>query len=152
MHRQRELSVYVADPKELGDARSVNMSRTKRLFIRTRICSNLRSQQERSNSYLAGRDPMLAGATEKLPGWEKPHAHTVALTYDMEGHAKKCVEMYCELANKNIEQSYKVSTPCVDDHQCKKEELKNYDKVCLQNRPDMLEFCSHWQGLIFDGL
>ena len=29
-----------------------------------------------------------AGATEKLPGWEKPHAKTVAWSYDMEGHAQ----------------------------------------------------------------
>ena len=39
-----------------------------------------------------------AGATEKLPGWEKPHAKTVAWSYDMEGHARKGVERYCELA------------------------------------------------------
>ena len=30
-----------------------------------------------------------ARATVKLPGWEKPHAQTVAWSYDMEGHAKK---------------------------------------------------------------
>ena len=30
-----------------------------------------------------------AGATEKLPGWEKPHAKTRAWFYDMEGHARK---------------------------------------------------------------
>ena len=34
-----------------------------------------------------------AGATEKLPGWEKPHAKTVAWSYDMEGHAKQFVEV-----------------------------------------------------------
>ena len=39
-----------------------------------------------------------AGAPEKLPGWDKPHAKTVAWSYDMEGHAKKCVERSCELA------------------------------------------------------
>ena len=32
-----------------------------------------------------------SGATEKLPGWEKPHAHTVAWSHDMEGHAQKCI-------------------------------------------------------------
>ena len=37
-------------------------------------------------------------------------------SYDMEGHAKQCVERYCELANKTIQQLYKVSTPCIDDH------------------------------------
>ena len=45
-----------------------------------------------------------AGATEKSPGWEKPHAQTVARSYDMEGHARKCVERYCELANKTTQQ------------------------------------------------
>ena len=40
-----------------------------------------------------------ATATEKLPGWEKPHAKTVAWSYDTEGHAQKCVERYCELAD-----------------------------------------------------
>ena len=35
----------------------------------------------------------------------------------MEGHAKKSVERYCELANKITEQLYKVATPFMDDHQ-----------------------------------
>ena len=35
-----------------------------------------------------------AGATQKLPGWEKPHAKTAARSYDMEDHAKKCVESW----------------------------------------------------------
>ena len=61
-----------------------------------------------------------AGATEKLPGWDKPPAKTSAWSYDMEGLARKCVERYCELANKLTEQLYKVSSPCLDDHQIKK--------------------------------
>ena len=52
-----------------------------------------------------------AGASEKLPEWEKPHAETAAWSYDMEGHAQKCVERYCELANKKVEQLHKVSSP-----------------------------------------
>ena len=36
-----------------------------------------------------------SGASEKLPGWQKPHAQTVASSYDMAGHAQKCVEWYC---------------------------------------------------------
>ena len=47
-----------------------------------------------------------AGATEKIPGWQTPHAQTVAWSYDMEGHAQKCVEPYCELANKKVEQLF----------------------------------------------
>ena len=53
----------------------------------------------------------------------------------MEGHAKKCVERYCELANKTTQELYKVSTPCIDDHHFKEEELKSVgelSKVCSQ--------------------
>ena len=48
-------------------------------------------------------------------------------SYDMEGLAKKCVERFCELANKTTPQLYKVST--------KEEELKSVgelSKVCSQ--------------------
>ena len=54
----------------------------------------------------------------------------------MEGHAKKCVERYCELANKTTQQLYKVSTPCIDDHHFQEEELKSVgelSKVSSQN-------------------
>ena len=53
----------------------------------------------------------------------------------MEGHAKKCVGRYCELANKTTQQLYKVSTPCIDDHHFKEEETKSVgelSKVCSQ--------------------
>ena len=73
-------------------------------------------------------------------------------SYDMAGHAKKCVERYCEFANKTIQQLYEVSTPCIDDHHFKEEELKSVGelaKVCSQivlkclylariGRPDIL--------------
>ena len=52
-----------------------------------------------------------AGVTEKLLGCEELHAKTAAWSYDMEGHGKKCVERYCDLANKKTEQMYRVSTP-----------------------------------------
>ena len=61
----------------------------------------------------------------KLAGW----------SYDMTGHAKKCVQRYCELANKTTQQLYKVSTPCIDDHHFKEEEIKSVGKlsqVCSQ--------------------
>ena len=53
----------------------------------------------------------------------------------MEGHAKKCVERYCELANKTTQQFYKVATPCMDHHQFKKEENESvgeFSTVCSQ--------------------
>ena len=57
-----------------------------------------------------------AGPTEKLPGWEKSHANTIAWSYDMEGDARKCVKRHRELANESAEQLYGVSTPCLDNH------------------------------------
>ena len=55
-----------------------------------------------------------AGWTEKLPFSQ--NIRISSWSYDMVGHAKKCVERYCELANKTTQQLYKVSTPCIDDH------------------------------------
>ena len=62
------------------------------------------------------------------------------------------MERYCELANKTTQQLYKVSTPCIDDHHFKEEEMKSVgelSKVCAQivlnclylarvGRPDIL--------------
>ena len=91
-----------------------------------------------------------AGATEKLPCSE--NLRISSWSYHMEGHAKKCVERYCEIANKTTQQLCKVSTPCLDDHHFKEEELKSVgelSKVCSQivlkclhlariGRPDIL--------------
>ena len=46
------------------------------------------------------------GAKEKLPtrALGKPDAETISSwSCDMEGHAKKCVKRYCELANKTTQ-------------------------------------------------
>ena len=70
----------------------------------------------------------------------------------MESRAKKCVERYCELANKTTQQLYNVATPCLDDHHFKEEEfisVRELSKVgsqivlkCLYlarfGRPDIL--------------
>ena len=53
--------------------------------------------------------------------------------------AKKCVERHCELANKSTQQLYKVSTPCLDDHQFMEEELKFVGNLIVQS---MLSNCS----------
>ena len=74
-----------------------------------------------------------AGRTEKLPYSE--NVRISSWSYDMAGHAKKCVEQYCELANKTTQQLCKVSTPCIDDNHFKEEELKSVgelSKVCSQ--------------------
>ena len=93
---------------------------------------------------------ITAGATDKLPCSE--NLCISSWSYDMEGHAKKCVERYCELANKTTQQLCKVSIRCIDDHHFKEEELKSVgesSKVCSQivmkcsylariGRPDIL--------------
>ena len=60
------------------------------------------------------------GATEKLQCSE--NLRISSWSYDMEGNAKKCVERYCELANKTTQQLFEVSTLCIDDHHFKEEE------------------------------
>ena len=53
----------------------------------------------------------------------------------MAGHAKKSVERYCGIASKTTQQLYKVSTPCIDDHHFKEEEMKSIgelSQVCSQ--------------------
>ena len=67
------------------DVLRVNANRMKLLLNRTKMFESRTSP----------------GAREKLPEWENRHAKTVAWPYDMEGHAQKCVERYCELTNKN---------------------------------------------------
>ena len=64
---------------------------------------------------------IFAGAKEKLPCSWKPDAEISSWSYDVEGHAKKCVERHCELTNKTTQQLYKVTTTCFDDHQFKEE-------------------------------
>ena len=54
----------------------------------------------------------------------KPDAKTISSwSYDMEGHAKKCVKRNCEVANKTTQQLHKVATPCLDDHLFQEEEI-----------------------------
>ena len=58
----------------LGDAFNVNAKRTRNI---------IEEYKEMFESRIS------AGATKNFPGWEKPHAKTVAWSYDMEGHSKK---------------------------------------------------------------
>ena len=71
-----------------------------------------------------------AGGVEKLPLPQNPRISS--WSYDMAGHAKKCVERYCELANKTTQQLYKVSTPCIDDHHFREEEMKSVGELFLK--------------------
>ena len=70
--------------------------------------------------------------TEKLPYSE--NFRISSWSFDMEGRAKKCVERYCELANKATQQLHKVSTPYIDDHQFEEEigSVGELPTVCSQ--------------------
>ena len=50
------------------------------------------------NEYRDMFESRTTARAEKFLGWEKPHAKTVAGSYEMEGHAPKCCDF--ELANK----------------------------------------------------
>ena len=87
-----------------------------------------------------------AGATEKSPCSE--NLSISSWSYDMEGHAEKCVERYCELGDETSQQLYKVSTPCIDDHHFKGEELKSVGRIVksmLSICPEMLVLGAYWK-------
>ena len=92
-----------------------------------------------------------AGAKETLPirASGKPDAETTSSWfYDMEGHAKNCVERYCELAHQTTQQLHKVATPCMDDHEFKEEENESVGElstVCSQMVLKMSVFGSYWE-------
>ena len=82
---------------------------------------------------------------EILPETEatgKLDAETISSrSYDMEGHAKNCVERCCELSNRTTQQLYKVAMPCIDENQFREEEIGSVRKlstVCSQIVPKCL--------------
>ena len=92
-----------------------------------------------------------AGGLEKLPFSQ--NTRISSWSYDMEGHAKKCVERYCELANKTTQQLYKVSTPCIDDNHFKEEEMKSVGDLCQVCSQIVLKclYLAYWRDPIFYG-
>ena len=84
-----------------------------------------------------------------MPGWETSQPKTVARSYDMEGHAQKCVERHRELANNRVEQLYKLSWMIINFKQEEHESVRELSEVCSQivlkclylariGRPDIL--------------
>ena len=60
---------------------------------------------------------------------------------------RKCVERYGELADKTTQQLYKVSTPCIDDHHFKEEELESVGRIVtgmLSNCFEILILGTNW--------
>ena len=162
VHREKGLflSVYVDDIKlagkkhnidpmwkvlnkevDLGEPTSfldhVYLGCTRKFEISKDIVDNYRTMFESRIS---------AGELEKLPFSQ--NIRISSWSYDMAGHAKKCVERYCELDNKTTQQLYKVSTPCIDDHQFKEEENESVGELSTirsQNCSEMSVFGSFWE-------
>ena len=115
----------------------MNVSRTKSLLINTNKCSNHEFLLEQLKNY---------------QGWKSLTQRRSRTPTTRKNVLKKCVEVYGELANKKTEQPCKVSSPCLDGHHFKKEELESVgelSKVCSQlvlkclylariGRPDIL--------------
>ena len=91
------------------DALDVNVSRTKKTVYEFRNMF-----ESRISAWATGRFPDLGQGNEQVTAW----------SCDMQGHAEKCVEGYCDWANKSIVQLYRVCTFCIDDHLLKHEELE----------------------------
>ena len=146
VHRQKGLflSLYVDDIKLAGKKQNidpmwkllnkeVDLEKPTSFFDHVYLGCSQR-QCETSKDIVDNYSNMLeswisAGAKEKLPSTGKLDTNISSWSYDMEGHAKKCVERYCELANKTTQQLYKVSSPCIDDHHFKEEEMKSVGEL-----------------------
>ena len=95
------LSVHVDDIKMAGKKKNMALTWKKLLtnqhhFFTTCIWDALNVNAHQMKQSLTRKQRCLshvfsAGATRKS-AWQKPHAKTVAWSYDMEGHAQKCVE------------------------------------------------------------
>ena len=63
------------------------------------------------NKHVTETSEEISVASVENRGTGKLDANISSWSYDMEGHAKKCVERYFELANKTTQQFHKVATP-----------------------------------------
>ena len=73
---------------------------SKTMRNKQRYCGQLQNHVRIANSSGESREITIPFKILRISSW----------SYDMAGHAKKCVERYCELANKTTQQLYKVST------------------------------------------
>ena len=104
----------------IWDAPNVNANLMKLILRSTEKCLNHVFVLGQLQNYQGGKSVM-----QKL--WRRPTIWKDKL--------KKSLERCCELANKKTEQVYKVSSPCLDEHEIKKEELESVgelSQVCSQ--------------------
>ena len=112
---------------------------SKKTRNKQRYCGQLQNHVRIAN---------FCGRVEKLPFSQ--NLRISSWSYDMAGHAKKCVERYCELANKTTQQLYKVSTPYIDDHHFKEEDICwRIVKCMLSNCSEMFLLGKNWTTRYF---
>ena len=117
------------------------------------------------NEKIIGQNYKMFESRISAVATDKRRAKTSAWSCDMEGHARKCVERYCELANKTTEQPHNVASPLFGGSPIKKEELENKDELseicshivfaCIWHELEDLTFCrqsTNWHELSQDGL
>ena len=148
------LSVYVDDNKVVGKKQNLdpmwkvlNKSRFGRTNIFPVSCilgmhsTTMRNKQrycgQSQNHVRIANFRGVSGETTILSNFRIP-----SWSYDMEGHAKKCVERYCELSNKTTKQLHKVYTPCIDDHHLKEEEMKSVGELSQVSSVHSCPICS----------
>ena len=85
--------------KKTKDAFNVNVHRVKLSSKRAKGCSNHDSPQEQPKGFPDSWKKFFSDSLKTRT--------VIAWSYDMEGHARKCVERYRDLANQSIEQSEK---------------------------------------------
>ena len=74
-------------------------------FISVALKENVKQVKDILDNYRSMFESrMSAGGKGKLIYSENSEANISSWSYDMEGHAKKCVERFCELASKSIQQ------------------------------------------------
>ena len=80
-------------------------------------------------------------------------ANIQSYDYVMCGHAKQCVERYCELGGVDIDILKRVATPCMDDHQLAPEDFQAKGRLSDECSKIVLKalFRAEWVGRIVYG-
>ena len=86
-----------------------------------------------------------AGATEKLPGWENSSQRPLPGPTTWKDMLKMCWEILRVSKPKSGQQLYIVSSPCLDDHQLKREEHESVGELSKVCSLEMLVVGTNWR-------
>ena len=89
-----------------------------------------RMMQSLNNTQKCSSHVFLPGATERLPGWQTPHAQTVGV---VQRHERTCSKMRWAILWIGKQESWatlwSVSSLFLDDHQFKREDLETVGEI-----------------------